>query len=445
VTGISIVLEHSPVLYAALSAVNMLMILCFSALGAYAVFRATPRRHRALYAAAVALALAAGSLRPWAFSTSLQAVRGWNLAVTLLPFVCAAFLYPKKYIFKVMLTAFGYEFVAAVKYVILLLFFHYDNDNVNDPLELAMELALNAAALLLLLWVSQLRAKRSVDPPVVTRMGATLFLLIVATLVVFMVSLSLMGSAYSEDANAQFVFFLLNIPLFAATVAYAVFSLSRSRQQEQNYKRQLAMQIQHYAMMERMNDDLRTFRHDLPKLLRPFVAYAEGDRTEQAREIAQMISSFSAGQSARFNTGNYRLDTVLFCQQQIAHAEGIDINWTFGSVFPQEGIDPDDIYTIFPNALDNAIEACRKVEKPCEITINSRIRGDEVFVTFSNPVTGKVNVSGGILQTDKPDKKQHGYGFRSMKKAAAKYGSDNLDFVVEDGRFILRMNLQFRS
>jgi len=114
-------------------------------------------------------------------------------------------------------------------------------------------------------------------------------------------------------------------------------------------------------------------------------------------------------------------------------------------VFPQEGIDPDDIYTIFPNALDNAIEACRKVEKPCEITINSRIRGDEVFVTFSNPVTGKVNVSGGILQTDKPDKKQHGYGFRSMKKAAAKYGSDNLDFVVEDGRFILRMNLQFRS
>jgi len=91
VTGISIVLEHSPVLYAALSAVNMLMILCFSALGAYAVFRATPRRHRALYAAAVALALAAGSLRPWAFSTSLQAVRGWNLAVTLLPFVCAAY------------------------------------------------------------------------------------------------------------------------------------------------------------------------------------------------------------------------------------------------------------------------------------------------------------------------------------------------------------------
>jgi len=190
--------------------------------------------------------------------------------------------------------------------LILLLFFHYDNDNVNDPLELAMELALNAAALLLLLWVSQLRAKRSVDPPVVTRMGATLFLLIVATLVVFMVSLSLMGSAYSEDANAQFVFFLLNIPLFAATVAYAVFSLSRSRQQEQNYKRQLAMQIQHYAMMERMNDDLRTFRHDLPKLLRPFVAYAEGDRTEQAREIAQMISSFSAGQSARFNTGSSR-------------------------------------------------------------------------------------------------------------------------------------------
>ena len=444
-TDISLVLAHSPVLYAALSAVNMLMVLLFCILGADAAFHVLPRRHWALFAAAGVLALIGGGLRPWAFSTSLQAVRGWNVAVTLLPFVCAAFLYPKKTVFKAILTAFCYEFVAAVKYVILLLFFNYDNDHVNDPLELTLELALNIAVLLFLFWLSQRRAKKNMRPLGVTRMGATLYLLIVATVVVFTVSLALMGSVYSEEAHAQFAFTLLNIPLFAATVAYAVFSLSRSRQQEQHYKQQLAQQIQHYAMMEQMNEDLRAFRHDLPKMLRPFVAYTENDQTEQAREIARMLSSFSSAQSARFNTGNYRLDTVLFCQQQIAQKEDITINWTFGSVFPSDGIDPDDIYTIFPNALDNAIEACRKAEKPCEITISSRIRGDEVLVTISNPVTGQVREQGGVPQTDKADKKLHGYGFRSMKKAAAKYGDDNLDFLVEDGKFILRMNLKFRQ
>ncbi|MBQ6067182.1 MAG: GHKL domain-containing protein [Clostridia bacterium] len=444
-TDISIVLGHSPVLYAVLSAVNMLAILLYVILGANAVFRVQPGRNRILYAAAGILALIGGGLRPFAFSASLNAVRIWNVCTTLLPFVCVAFLYPKKSIFKAMLAAFSYEFVEAVKYVLLLLFFHYDNDDVNDPLELTLELALHIAVLLLLLWLTLRRTKKTMQPLSVTRMGATLYLLIVATLVVFTVSLALMGSAYTEEAHAQFAFTLLNIPLFAATVAYAVFSLSRSRQQEQNYKQQLAQQIRHYAMMEQMNEDLRAFRHDLPKMLRPFVAYAEGEQTEQAKEIAQMLSSFTAAQSVRYNTGNYRLDTVLFCQQQIAQKDNITINWTFGSVFPAEGIEPDDIYTIFPNALDNAIEACRKLEKPCEITVASRIRRNEVLVTIANPVARPVNAVNGVPQTDKADKRLHGYGFRSMKKAAAKYGDDNLDFLVEDGRFILRFNLKFKE
>ena len=444
-TVISTVLGHSVVLYAVLSAVNMLAVLLYCVLGANAVFRVQPRRNWVLYAAAAVLALIGGGFRPFAFSASLNAVRIWNVCTTLLPFVCVAFLYPKKAVFKAMLTAFSYEFVEAVKYVLLLLFFNYDNDDVNDPLELTLELALNIAALLLLLWLSLRRAKKTAPPLSVTRMGATLYLLIVATLVVFTVSLALMGSAYNEEAHAQFAFTLLNIPLFAATVAYAVFWLSRSRQQEQNYKQQLAQQIQHYAMMEQMNEDLRAFRHDLPKMLRPFVAYAEDDQTEQAKEIAQMLSSFASAQSTRYNTGNYRLDTVLFCQQQIAQKEDITISWTFGSVFPAEGIDPDDIYTIFPNALDNAVEACRKAEKPCEITVTSRIRRNEVLVTIANPVTGQVTERDGIPQTDKADKRLHGYGFRSMKKAAAKYGDDNLDFLIEDGKFILRMNLKFKD
>ena len=135
---------------------------------------------------------------------------------------------------------------------------------------------------------------------------------------------------------------------------------------------------------------------------------------------------------------------MLFCQQQIAQKDNITINYMFGSIFPSEGIDPDDLYTIFPNALDNAIEACRKVDGPREITITSKIVGDEVFVTIANPVAERVEARNGVPLTKKQDKKRHGYGFRSIKKAAAKYGEDNLDFRVENGMFILRFNLRFQ-
>ena len=229
-------------------------------------------------------------------------------------------------------------------------------------------------------------------------------------------------------------------------MTYAVWDLSKARMQEQIYRVQLSQQIRHYEMMEQMNEDLRVFRHDLPKKLRPLAQYLETGQSEQAKEIITQLTGFAAESGDRYNTGNARLDTVLFCQQQIAKKENINIRLAYGSVFPRSGIDPDDIYTIFPNALDNAIEACRKVGGPCEITVTSKIVGGEVLVTIENPVAGSLTVdSAGRLQTDKADKKQHGYGIRSMKKAAAKYGDDNLDYLVRDGKFILRFNLKYSS
>ena len=442
-TAISLGIGNSPVLYAVLSALNLLLITACSVAGTALLFRLWPRKQWPLWALAAALSLAVGGLRPWAFGASLQAVQIWNVATTLLPYLCVLFLYPIRSVWKALLVSVGYEFVAAVKYVILLLFFSYDNDDVNDPLELMVELLLNVAVLLLLvILVQRLRVRN--EAFAVTRTGVTLYLLIVATVVVLSVSLSLLGSHYTEEDHAQFAFTLLNIPLFAATVTYAALSVSKSRQQEKAYKEQLNQQIKHYEMMEQMNEDLREFRHDLPKMLRPFAAYVENDDSAAAKEIAQKLSGFTAGHGTRYNTGNYRLDTVLFCQQQIAQKDNININYVFGSVFPNEGIDPDDLYVIFPNALDNAIEACRKVEGPREITVTSKIVGGEVLVTITNPVAEDVKVRGGMPQTGKRDTGRHGYGFRSMKKAAAKYGDDNLDFRVENGMFILRFNLRFQ-
>ena len=71
--------------------------------------------------------------------------------------------------------------------------------------------------------------------------------------------------------------------------------------------------------------------------------------------------------------------------------------------------------------------------------------GDEAFVTVSNPISGELDLKNDELQTTKANKKLHGYGMKNIKKAAANYGSDNVDFVVEDGRFILRISLRYRN
>ena len=443
--GILAGIGHSPVLYALLAAVNMALSAAIDFTATDLLFRVRPRKNWALLALCGALLLAVGGLRPFAFGTSLQAVQMWNLGSTLLPFLCALVLYPIRVCWKPMLAILGYEFVAAVKYIILLLFFNYDNDNVNDPLELVVELVLHVAVLLLLVFLLQRFAQRRDLPIAVTRMGAVLYLLIVATVVVFMVSISLLGSVYSEEDQARFAFTLLNIPLFAATVTYAALSVSKSRQQEKAYKEQLNQQIRHYEMMEKMNEDLREFRHDLPKMLRPFEAYAAGDDSAEAKRIAQKLSGFASGHGTRYNTGNYRLDTVLFCEQQLALKDEVRLDVPFDTVFPKEGIDPDDIYTIFPNALDNAIEATRKVEGEKVVSLHARISNGTVYVTIRNPVAEPVKEKNGVLQTTKQDREHHGYGLRSIRKAAGKYGENNVSYSVENGMFTLRLYLRFEA
>jgi hypothetical protein len=261
------------------------------------------------------------------------------------------------------------------------------------------------------------------------------------------------GCAKLSDLNipdtvhkiGAFAFMMLNIPLLTVTVTFGMSMVLKARTSTEVYKAQLDMQVQHYEFMARMNDDLRMFRHDFPKKMRPLIAYLDENNVAEARSIAEQFVDFMSNQGERIRTGNYRLDTVLFCEQQTARKDGIRIVFTNESRFPAEGIAPDDIYTIFPNALDNAIEACRKVEGEKVITLRTRMDRQTVFVTIRNPVAGEVRQRGGMLQTTKEDKNQHGYGFKSIKKAAARYGSDNVSFTVENGVFELRIFLQYAS
>ncbi len=441
---VSEVIAGSTVIYIVLAVMNAAFITAGCAFALASVFRISPKKKPLLYIIAAVLTAAVGVLRPWAFTTTITFDNIWSTLTLVVPYIAVGMLFRLKDFWKCAVTVTGYTIVEAVKYLILIAFFQYDNEHVNDPVELTVEIVVNGIFFFAALGFFFLYAAKHDLPLAVTRISPWLFVLSMATLAVFVASLALLNTSIRAQRNAVIAFVMLNIPLLAGTIAYAVAFFIKAKASEENYKKQLDMQVRYYETMEQVNEDLRIFRHDFPKKMRPLVAYLEENRAEDAKAIAEELGGFVANAGRRFNTGNYRLDTVLYCEQQAAAADGIEIEFPFGGAFPAEGIDPDDVYTIFPNALDNAIEACRKVDGPRKITVHSRVVDDTVFVTISNPVAGSVTEKNGLPQSDKADRNNHGYGFRSMKKAAAKYGTDNLDFTVKDGVFTLRISLKFR-
>lgn len=444
-THLAEIITSDITLYCVLSAVNHMLVSLICILAVPAIFRVTLRKHPLLWVVAGLLSVAVGVSRPF-FTTANEILSIlWEVLAFLLPFVSVALMVPVHDLLKGMAAALGYSLTEIPKYLILILFFRFDKNEPDAPASFLVELLLH---ILLLLTVLPLYArrerKRNMFEPLLL-LDPVFYVLIVMTTGVFMTSIVLFGSSLSYSEIPAFIFVLMNVPLFVATLTYGAAVTIRSKMADEAHKRELEMQILHYEKMEQLNEDLRIFRHDLRKKLRPMVAYMNENNTEAAKEIAEELGAFVQTQGQRYRTGNYRLDTVLFCEQQGAKADGIDIVFTDESCFPAEGIDPDDIYIIFPNAIANAVEACRQVKGERKITVTSKIVGDDVFVTVSNPCSGKLTIKDGVPQTTKRDRNLHGYGLRSIKKAAANYGSDNVDFVVENGRFTLRVSLRFKN
>ena len=440
-TVIADLIRRSPVVWALIAALDNLVLIAGCTFLVVTLFHLSLRKKAAPFVICGDLCIAFGIAEPFMSGTSDDVQVLWSALGFALPFVCMALLFERRGIWKAMLTAAGYTFVEALEFLVVLVFFGFDNDHRDDALELVVGFLVDVAVCLLMFLLLTRYAARHTIFVNVTRSGAILFLLTALSTAVFVSTLLLIGSQYSETRHAEFAFVLLNIPVLTATVTFALVRVFHMRGESENYKKQLSMQIQQFEWMEQMVEDVRMFRHDFPKKMRPLIAYLDEDRPDEAREMAQQFSDFVAETGERFHTGNFRLDTVLFCEQQIALRDGIRFDVPFDTVFPAEGIDPDDIYTIFPNALDNAIEATRKAAGEKVVSLRTHQTKNTVYITIRNPVANEVKTKNGLPQTTKADKANHGYGFRSIKKAAANYGDDNVSFTVQDGIFELRIFL----
>ena len=443
-TAIARVIQEMPALYGAISILDNLLMAAGCAFVTVSLFHLELRKKAWPYllGALFCVVLGAGDHAMLAVQDSLPDLI-WTTLTLLLPFACMALIFPRKGLWKAMLVTFGYTFVDALRYFLLLLFFRYDFDNPDPPLEMLVGFLVNVAVCLLAFVLLTRYAKKRTLSLHLTRNASVLFMLIVFTVAIFVTSMLIFTSSNTAIRQLEFAFVLINIPMLAVTIAFGLFTVFRMRVQSERYKEQLAMQVQRFEWMEQMNDDLRVFCHDFPKKMRPLILYIDEDKPAEARAMAQQFTDFVATRGERFHTGNVRFDTVLFCEQQLAAKDGVRFDVPFDTVFPAEGIEPDDIYTIFPNALDNAIEACRKVTGERAVSLRTRIAGGVVYVTVRNPVSEPVKEKNGELQTTKADKEHHGYGLRSLRRAAAKYGEDNVSYSVEDGFFTLRLFLRF--
>ncbi len=175
--------------------------------------------------------------------------------------------------------------------------------------------------------------------------------------------------------------------------------------------------------------------HDMKHLLALLAADGGTNHQDEIQRITELINIYDFG----VDTENDTLNLVLAEKSLVCQKAGIQLNcMANGSClsFLQEV----DIYSLFGNALDNAIRAVQSLaaEKKKIIKLNVRQIAGMVMIQIENYYAGSIHFSDGLPVTSQDDASIHGYGTRSMRYLAAKYGGQ-MEITAQEGIFVLNL------
>ncbi len=190
-----------------------------------------------------------------------------------------------------------------------------------------------------------------------------------------------------------------------------------------------------YEMFRQNLDTMNIKYHDLKHQLG--LMQAGGSGGPWLKEALDAVNVLSLMQK----TGNETLDIVLVQKHMMCDAAGIELVTIVDGSLLQK-LDETDIYSLFGNALDNAIECLKGVEEEEKRTITLTVRkvGEMAKIEVENYVPSEVKIVGGFPQTTKQDKENHGYGVKSIAFIVEKYGGI-MHFDVTEHTFILDIML----
>lgn len=228
---------------------------------------------------------------------------------------------------------------------------------------------------------------------------------------------------------------------------YALFScffvlFSQFKQQKQlNLQEELYIQkqlwIKHKTQYEISRDNIDIINRKCHDLKHQVAAIRKISDTEKQKEAINSIEESVMIYDSIIETGNDILDTVLTEKGLICNRNHISMTCIAdGKIL--EFMNAIDIYTLFGNVLDNAIEAVSKLENEEERFISLLVyeKVNLILIQVENPYFGMIRMENGIPITHKKDKSYHGFGIKSIIHTAEKYNgfatieNDNQVFML---------------
>ena len=217
------------------------------------------------------------------------------------------------------------------------------------------------------------------------------------------------------------------------TVLFDMFRLRRAEREQLVMQQLLRQEQEQHRLSKATAEVINRKCHDLKHQIS---ALRSMNSDEQERSISQLEQAVLLYDSF-VKSGSDDLDIILAEKGLLAEKQAVSLQ----CIADGKRLDfmlTEDIYSLMGNALDNAIEAASQEDNPGKriIELNIAAKGPFLCVHISNPCPNQPAFQDSVPVTTKADTGYHGYGMRSMRFIAEKYGGA-LTCAWEDGIFSL--------
>ena len=262
--------------------------------------------------------------------------------------------------------------------------------------------------------------------------NSTLFVFVVC-FVIFNVIISSVVTYYSGSHFDALYVILLALYNVACSffVMYLMFEVVFRRQLKRGFtiaNRLLKQSAEQYELAKQNVELINLRCHDLKHQIRLMNTGEIG--SEAIGEIERMIAIYDA----KILTGNEALDIILTEKSLYCNKHGIKLYCIVdGSLL--SFVSDADLYSLFGNLLDNAIEAVERLADGKRF-INLSVRAVNGFptVSTSNCLAEPLVFDDGLPQTTKANRDLHGYGMKSIRLVCKKYNGE-MTVTARDGMF----------
>lgn len=251
------------------------------------------------------------------------------------------------------------------------------------------------------------------------------FVIAIGSAVFFVSNLSFVyaNTPFSSQITREIFNIRTLVDLSGLTILYAYHILRREMQAKYDLDAMRNILQSQYTLYRKSGESIDIVNrkyHDLKHQIA--VLRAEEDSAKRLAFLDEMESEIKMYE-AQNKTGNSVVDTILTGKSITCQKHNIELTCVVDGKL-LNFMHVMDICTLFGNSLDNAIECEIQIEEQEKRLIHVEVvsKKDFIVLRFENYFEGNIEIEDNLPATTKANKEYHGYGIKSIKYTAKKYG-----------------------